>query len=418
MRPLLCFFSLLAASLSLGADFSGSYKGTQDEAEFNLDLTQTGTSLTGTAKVSIVEFKFTGTVSGENAEGDVSVLTEKLKFKAKLTTDGLEMKIAELDEAGKADWTGADTINFKRVGEAAKTEEPKTPGKLAKFVKEPTELLKSGKEYTHANGGKMRYPANWKLEETELGLRLTPPDATENELYLITSEPANGATDPGAPEVLAYLDETLKASLPDMKRVGKVEKASAGNGKGVFITWEGTANGKPAQVRAYAAILKGNGVALIAIGSKDVLEKRDKALRDIFYTFGWGQGQKDQKLVGNWKHWSYNATAGRETNSTATLAADGTFSYQSNSETNANFSGKNQYGDITWTGGLSSRGGSGWRGTWTASGGELILNFEDGTREVFNYAFKQEGANVFLVTWGDDRKKALEWSRAGESRRH
>ncbi|MEQ1934375.1 MAG: hypothetical protein ABL962_10945, partial [Fimbriimonadaceae bacterium] len=60
-----------------------------------------------------------------------------------------------------------------------------------------------------------------------------------------------------------------------------------------------------------------------------------------------------------------------------------------------------------------SRGGSGWRGTWTAYGGELILNFEDGTREVFNYEFKQEGANVFLVTWGDDRKKALEWSRAG-----
>ncbi len=413
MRHLLLFLVILSSTIAGAAGFPGTYKGTQDGTEFTLELSQTGNSLSGTARASVIEFKLTGTVSGENAEGDITILTEKLKFKATLTADGVDMKIADLDEAGKADWASADTINFKRVGEAPKTEEPKATGKLAKFVKEPTEVLKSGKEYVHGSGGKMRYPASWKLEEMELGPKLTPPDATADEMYLILSEPAAGATDPASPEIVAYLDSSLKSSLPDMKQVGKVEKASAGNGKGAFITWEGTVNGKPAQVRAYAAILKGNGVALLGIGPKEVLEKRDKTLRDIFFTFGWGQGQKDQNLVGNWKHWSYNQTAGRETNSTASLAADGTFSYQSNSETNANFSGKNQYGDITWTGGLSSRGGSGWRGTWTAYGGELILNFEDGSREVFNYEFKQEGANTFLVTWGDDRKKALEWSRAG-----
>ncbi len=413
MRHFLSFLFIVCTSFALATNFTGTYKGSQDGAEFTLELAQLGTSVSGTAKTSGVEFKLSGTVIGQSAEGDITIMGEKLRFRANLNAEGLQMKIADLDENGKADWSSADTISFKRIGETPKAEQPKAAGKLVRYSKEPTEVLKSGKEYTHASGGKMRYPASWKLEELELGLKLSPPDAAEGEQYFILSESANGATDPAAPEVVAYLDSTLKASLPDMKRVGGVEKASAGNGKGAFITWQGTVNGKPGQVRAYVAILKGNGVALIAVASKETLEKRDKTLRDIFYTFGWGQGKKDDRLVGTWKHWSYNQTAGRETNSNAVLGADGSFSYQSNSEANSNFSGKNQYGDITWTGGLSSRSGSGWRGTWTAFDGELTLNFEDGTREVFNYEFKREGANTFLVTWGDDKKKALEWSRAG-----
>ena len=60
---------------------------------------------------------------------------------------------------------------------------------------------------------------------------------------------------------------------------------------------------------------------------------------------------------------------------------------------------------------MYSRSGDGWGGTWTATGDEITLNFEDGSSQTFDYVFKQEGANTFLVTYGSDRSKPMEWSR-------
>lgn len=394
------------------ANFSGSYSGTQDGTEFKLDLKQEGARVTGEAKGGGITFKLNGTASGDAAEGTLLLegTEEKLFFKATLDADGLQMKIADADDNGKANWAEADTIVFKRTTPAEGPAEKPTGGKLAKFSKAPTAMLKGGKEYTHASGGKFRYPADWTLKEEEAALVLTPPDAN-NEQFFVVGEKAEGATDPASPEVVAYLDETVRSLLPAMKRVGAVEKATAGAGKGAFLVWEGDHDGRLSQVRAYVTILKGYGISLIALGPKDAIAKRDKALRDIFYTFGWGQGKRDQKLVGTWKHWSYKATSGVESKATAVLNADGTFSYESDSESSGNVNIKNQYGDQTAWGVMYSRNGSGWKGTWTADGSELTLFFEDGTSESFDYEFKQQGANVFLVTYGADRKKPMEWSR-------
>lgn len=409
MRALLML--LLGATIYL-AGFSGTYKGTQDGVEFTLELQESGSKLTGKATGAGVVFNLSGTVNGTSAEGDLKLegADEKMFFKATLNGDELVMKIADADENGKADWSEPDTISFKRVGEVPKAEKAQS-GKLAKYSKAPTEVLKSGKEYTHASGGKFRYPANWGLKEEEAAIVLTPPDAVENEYVFVVGEKAEGATDPASPEVVAYLDESVRGLVPSMKRVGEIEKATAGSGKGAFLVWEGDYQGTPAQVRAYVTILKGYGIALVALGPKSAVEKRDKALREIFYTFGWGQGKRDERLVGAWKHWSYKATSGTESTATAHLNADGTFSYESSSERSGNFNLTNQYGDQTAWGVMYGRSGSGWRGTWTADGSELTLNFEDGNTETFDYEFKQQGANVFLVVYGADRSKPMEWSR-------
>lgn len=405
MRVLLAFVLCTLAAVN----FSGSYTGSQDGVEFKLELKQEGTKLQGEAKGGGLTFKLAGSVEGESAEGTLLLegTSEKMFFKASLTPEGLELKIAEPDDNGKAVWAEADTIAFKRTSaEPAKA----TGGKLAKFTTTPTEVLKGGKEYTHASGGKFRYPASWTLKEEEEALVLTPPDAAAEQFFVL-GEKAEGATDPASPEVIAYLDETVRSFLPTMKRVGSVEKASAGAGKGAFLIWEGDHQGKATQVRAYVTILKGYGISLVAVGPKEAIAKRDKTLREIFYTFGWGQGKVDQRLVGTWKHWSYKATSGVESKATAILRADGTFSYESDSESSGNVNIKNQYGDQTAWGVMYSRNGSGWKGTWVADGGELTLFFEDGSSESFDYEFKREGANVFLVTYGADRKKPMEWSR-------
>ncbi len=278
-----------------------------------------------------------------------------------------------------------------------------------KFSKEPTEVLREGKEYTHATGGKFKYPKNWTVKEGDGYLLLSPPDAKEGEIILITAESAEGQKDPGSAEVLAYLDSQIAESIPDARRSGKIENTVAGAGKGVIVTWKGSVSGTQATIRSYVTIVKGYGVALTVIGSQVDIEKRDPILRQIFQSIGWGQGKIDERLVGTWNYWGYKGTSdgkyGREEKVRAVLRADGTFTYSNQAETSITASGEG------WSGGMASRRGDGYAGTWTADGSTIYLNFEDGTSETFEYRFEQQGANVFLVTSPEDKKHRMEWSK-------
>lgn len=397
------------------ADFSGTYKGTTEDIEFELKLTQSDKSVSGRATSKFINFNLSGKVNGETAEGTMKPEgtgeEDKMFFKATLESGGLDMKIADPDDNGKANWAEADTIKFKRTGDApTKTEGGE--GKISKFVKKPTDTLGSGKEYTHASGGKFRYPSDWTLKEAEEGLILTPPDMVEGkEFFIITGEKAEGATDPTSKIVADYLNQAVNTVAPGAKRVGGIEPAAAGNAKGGIYTWDGTVNGQESRIRAYVTILKGYGISLVAVGPKDKVEARDKQLRSIFYTFGWGQGKIDQRIVGKWQFYSYKS--GRETKATAVLGADGTFSYDSSSEFSANLSGKDSGGNELWTGWVNSRGGSGWKGTWFADGSEITLNFEDGTSETWDYRFEQQGTASVMILTGSDPKKPFEWSKIG-----
>jgi hypothetical protein len=394
-------------SLSVrAANFSGQYEANEEGTAYTMTLQQSGSAVTGTAEGDGAKFELSGTAKGDVAEGDFKVagLGVSLKFRATLAGESLTLLVG-------ADLSDGDTYHFKRKGGAKAVDEPKEKV-LAKFSKAPSAVLKGGKEYTHPSGGKFRYPADWKLEELEGALRLTPPGAGTREVYLIVGEPAGNVTDPSTPAILAYLDQQVQGSIPGVKRTGNPETTASGAGKGVILSWGGEANG-PILVRGYVTILKGFGIALLAAGPKADIEKRDPELRQIFQTFGWGQGKLDTSLIGSWSHWSYKGSGGygRETKAYATLAADGTFTYSSDSESSGNFQGKNSQGDVTWTGGLASRSGSGWKGRWTAGGGMLILNFEDGSSETFTYRFKQEGANTFLMVRPSGGGAELEWSR-------
>lgn len=404
--------AVLAALLSLVsmpfADFSGTYKGSMSGIDFEMKLTQTDKALSGKASSSLITFNLTGKVDGDNASGTLQADgdDEKMYFRATLKDKTLDMKIA--DEANMAD---AESYSFTRTSDApAKTDGGES--KLSKFLKKPMDTLATGKEYTHASGGKFRYPAGWSLKEEEIGIVLTPPDAVaDKEFYLINAEPAAGATDPTSKQVSDHLNEAVALFATGVKKVGSVEPAPAGNAKGAVYTWDATVNGQPARIRAYVTILKGHGVALVAVASKEKIEERDKDLRAMFYTFGWGQGKVDQRIVGSWQFYSYKA--GRETKASAVLAADGTFSYQSSSEFSANLSGKDTGGNELWTGWVNSRGGSGWKGTWFADGSEITLNFEDGSSESWDYKLVQQGGVTVMVLTGNDPKKPFEWSKTG-----
>lgn len=397
------------------ADFSGTYEAVDEGEKTILTLQQSGDKVTGTAKVEDAELTVEATVSGDTMTGTAkyqALLT--LHLKGTLTKEGISMKIAE-----DSSFSDAETVVFKRTsGGAGATESEKTQKVETgtdKYSNKPSEILRSGKEYTHASGGKFRYPAGWRVQEGEGYVQLVPPDAKEGELIIIKAESAAGATDPGSEEILAYLDGQVTESVPDARREGKPEKSVAGAGKGVILNWNGTVEGRKSLIRGYVTIVKNYGVALVAIGSKETVESRDKDLRQIFQSIGWGQGKVDQQLVGSWNYWGYKGSSdgkyGREEKVQCTLNADGTFTYNNSSETSISASGTDAGGNQTWAGGMNARRGNGWSGTWTADGSTIILNFEDGSSESFRYRFEQQGQNVFLVTEDENGKNKMEWSR-------
>jgi hypothetical protein len=425
MRRIWLPFALLAAlaPLARAADFSGTYENNEDGTKTVLTLAQSGSDLTGTVESDGIKMAVTGKADGDKAEGSAVLnaegVTVTLYFRATLSGDRLTMKISD-----DRSFSEAEDVVFVRTsggggggqggsqgggqGGAQAGTETASP-----FKKAPSELLANGEEYTHASGGKFRLPKGWRVQEAEGYLQLVPPDPGQGELIIINSESAEGATDPGSPEVLAYLDGQLASVMPDARRVGKPERLVAGAGKGVVLDWQGTAEGRKVKVRGYVTILQGKGVALVIVGNEGQVSGRDATLRSIFATVGWGQGKTDQSLVGTWNHWSYKGSSdysySRETKITVTLGADGTFNYQNGSETQM---GGGTYG-TAGNHSLYARGGNGWSGRWTADGSTLILHFEDGTTEEFSYRFEQQGANTFLVTEpaGGDGKNKMEWSR-------
>jgi hypothetical protein len=412
LSRLLLLFTLLLPALVLAwnqaANFTGVYRGSSEGEQYELNLQQTGSTLSGTAKALGQNIPINGTVSGSTASGTLSGSQFKLYFRAELNGDQLKFRISESESMVES-----DEIVFTRVsgGAPAKEAESQEP---AKFSKEPTGILKSGKEYTHASGGKFRYPASWQLRELDEALQLIPPDAGQDEIYAVVAESAEGAKDPASREVLAYLDAAVAELFPFARRVGQPEVVSAGAGKGIVITYEGQHQGQPFRVRGFVTIIKNYGVALVAAGPKAKIEQRDPALREIFHSFGWGQATLDKNLIGTWNHWSYTGTGnyGRETRANIIMRPDGTFVYESDSETSMSAEGRNSLGNVEWTGGMASRRGSGWKGMWAADGTNLILTFEDGTSETFSYRFKQESSgNVFLVVTEAGGKKSTEWAR-------
>ena len=325
-----------------------------------------------------------------------------LFIKATLSNNDLTLKIAT-DES----FSDSDSQVFKRIAGSKTEEDVKEPLKkgFAKFTVEPTEVLKNGKEYVHASGGKFKYPANWEIKEGDGYLQMVPPDAKAGEIIIMRLNQAEGATDPGSSEILAYLDSQVAESVPDATREGKPEQAVAGAGKGVILNWNGTVQGRKSLIRGYVTIVKNYGIALVAVGSKETVEARDKVLRQVFQSIGWGQGKVDLKLVGTWNYWGFKGSTdgkfGREEKAQCVLSADGKFSYTNSAETNRSVD----------AGGLSSRRGNGWGGTWTSDGATIILNFEDGSSESFSYRFEQQGQNTFLVTGWEDKKNKKEWRR-------
>jgi hypothetical protein len=304
----------------------------------------------------------------------------------------VRQKLAALDEARKSGVLSEQEYQKKKsllLGQPGPTAEDTAAGLPA--------AGKKGSIYQHALGFTFWYPDGWTVKAAEGGLQLHPPnpgtkDGSPTELYFMVGDSVKeeGVSSASDPKIIAFLDQVIAALSPSLKRTAEPASVDVGKDKGVVLEWAGqSATGNQVRARAFVAIIKEYGVALIAIGLEEPLKKRDADLRSMFASLGFGTGKLDDQLVGTWQLLStyaisndspFETSSSRarmasDTNSVMTIAADGTWTRTDTTHT------------IAMGAGVSLEGSDRkvHRGKWNAGGGSLYLMGEDNSWDEYKY---------------------------------
>ncbi len=73
--------------------------------------------------------------------------------------------------------------------------------------------------YRHPTGTFIEHPADWRMQPTEMGIALVPPDFDPNaELIIALGESAFGLAGPTDPQVGQYFDVLMSQIAPAMRR--------------------------------------------------------------------------------------------------------------------------------------------------------------------------------------------------------
>lgn len=256
-------------------------------------------------------------------------------------------------------------------------------------------IRKKGNIYRHPIGFTFWYPENWKIQETPSGVQLVPPDLESGQYgptegYIVFAQSAQGLTRPDDPRIIQYLEMQVASIAPYLRRTGGLESVKAGTELGILITWEGQ-NPVGMQMRAYvfAALIKGYGVALAGLGERDRIEGRKSILKEIFSSFGLGEGEKDPRLIGTWRSESYysSRTSSDSFNTTSirymVFQPDGSFS------SGGRFlaSTQNDYpsGGTSSSSTVDTGSPAGERGRWGTGSNRLYLMWDDGSYAEYGY---------------------------------
>jgi hypothetical protein len=273
----------------------------------------------------------------------------------------------------------------------------------------PASKGEEGKTHRHPLGLSYWLPAPWTAQDKQDFLMLTPPDPSSNadgptEIYFILGESVAGEDikSPSDPKVAAYLDGQVKSVAPFLARRAETTTVELTSGKGTVYEWEGkNPKGDDVVARAYVAIFKENAVALAVLALKDRAKARDEALRKIFASFAFGPASLDAKLARSWSFvenvtvsnqspfesaWT-RAQYGRETASTLTLAADGTWTRRDVSQAIMGAAG-------IWLD--TGRQETVRKGRWCAGNGQFYLMYENDSWTVYQY--RLEGDTLRLAS--------------------
>ena len=281
---------------------------------------------------------------------------------------------------------------------------------------------RSGHMYRHPIGFSMWYPDGWTVTPNEQALQLAPPDPETSpagpvEAYFVAAESvaAAGISDPFDARLAAHFDGQMQTIAPFLRRQVEPRRVEAGDGKGALLEWEGdNPAGDRILARTRLVIVKGYAVALVSIGHKAPVDKREPQMRQVFASFRLGEGERDPELAGTWSfltshamtNWSPFETAATRANmasdasATVTLRADGQYTRTSRRHMIAGAGG-------TW---VESDDVKSDRGQWFGGNGRVVLLSDKQEWEEYEYRVERtaEGARLLLVRDGTGEL----WERA------
>jgi hypothetical protein len=269
-----------------------------------------------------------------------------------------------------------------------------------------------GQTYRHPLGFSFWYPKGWRVQDTGQGLQLVPPDLKTDasgprELYFVFGEAAPGIERADDPRVVAYFTQQIAALFPFLQRTGQPQAVATSAGEGSVLAWQGqNPAGKQVHARIYVVLVKGYGVALGAVAEKELLPTREPVLRRIFSSYGFGEAQRDPRLVGAWRHESHysSGTFSSTTIHNLLLRPDGTFT--TDSRLLASMEHRDSGGDPTgWTNADTGQD-PGQNGRWGAANGKLVRMWNDGSySELPYYVEGSPGQGKVLITLPSGKKQ-------------
>lgn len=287
-----------------------------------------------------------------------------------------------------------------------------SPGDTALAANSEVKLISSakaaGKIHHHPTGISFWYPADWQAKMLSGIMQLVPPGAGNSaetyEAYFITAENVTnyGITDPNNPDVLQYLQEQMQLLGQQLgvlfQRNGAVKQIATSQGNGIRVDWSSQSNYGTVKARTYVSIINGYGMIFAGVGVKNLLEKHDAEISQIFSSFGVGEGKLDRSLVGTWRlsstramqnnstfETSYSkAKMASETESTITFNPDGSWHRKNKSQTLVG-------AGSVW---LESNNSSSAKGRWNADQGHLFMVWDDESFEDYRYRFQQNSLEM------------------------
>ncbi|MBX3465618.1 MAG: hypothetical protein KF878_01815 [Planctomycetes bacterium] len=256
--------------------------------------------------------------------------------------------------------------------------------------------------YRHALGWELRYPPGWQLQESELGLVLTPPDLARDaqgqplEAIIVNAVPAEGITRPDDPRALQFIEGQLQQVFPFLRRAGEPRAGTVGGRPTAELTLAGkNPTGRDIRALVLVKLVGDQGVIAMALGEPERLRAREAAVRTVFASAGKGQAQLDRNLVGVWRYerHTFSGTFSSTSIRTIALRPDGTC--EDSSRTFAGMDHRDSGGHTTGRTDVDTGDRGAPRGTWAADGKRLIMQWTDGVEE---YEYELGGGAMLLKT--------------------
>jgi hypothetical protein len=357
--------------------WAGTYAG----AELKVTLERKDGGYTGTIVLGDQRLPLTARLAGATLEGTFESQGHPFAFTA--TLDGATLVLV----------TGGATHRVPREGAAPPA---------------ATSVPADWQTYRHALGYGLRYPPGWTLQETELGLTLTPPDLARDEAgqpleaLLINVVPTEGVQKPDDPRALQYVDHVLAQLMPFLRRTGAPAPRALGAWQAVELSYAGkNPTGRDIRGVVLLGISGSEAVLLLLVGDAAKLPAREGVARRVFASAGKGEAQRDARLVGTWRNERYytSGTFSSTSSHTLILRADG--SAADDGQVLANMqhkdSGGNDRGSTHVDSGNRPTGGA----TWAADGRRLVIRWPDGTTSEWEYELAP--GNLLLKGSGQPR---------------